>query len=669
MSSNLANALRILAIDAVQQARSGHPGMPMGMADIMTVLWRHWLKHNPANAGWPDRDRFVLSNGHGSMLLYAALHLSGYDLSIDDLRNFRQLYSPTPGHPEVGVTAGVEATTGPLGQGFANAIGMAIAEQKLAAQYNHSGYRPVDHHTWVFLGDGCLMEGISHEAASLAGALGLGKLIAIYDDNNISIDGAVSPWFQDDTPARFRAYNWHVIEAVNGHDPGAIGQAFTEAKEETSRPTLICAKTIIGYGSPAKQNTAAVHGAALGEAEVAATRAALKWKTEEAFSIPPAIYADWNCKERGEKLESAWQKHWQDYQQHHPGDAATLERAWSNQLPDNFKAHYEAGIKELLNESSPIATREAFNRCLELAGPLLPELIGGSADLTESCCTRWSGCTAITATEPNGNYLHYGVREFAMSAISNGICLHGGLRPYTGTFLVFSDYARNAIRMASLMALPQMFVYTHDSIGLGEDGPTHQPIEQLTHLRTTPGLSVWRPCDVIETAVALQSALSHSSGPSALVLSRQKLKQQQRTLNAITNISRGGYILIKETAPLQLILIATGSEVGLAVEVSELLAPAGVRVVSMPSVDVFMQQADHWQEEVLPKEISCRLAIEAGHPDCWYRLVGLDGDIIGINTFGDSAPANDLAEAFGLTPDKVTLRAKQLLKQHQQKTD
>ncbi len=635
----------------------------MGLADVITTLWRNWLKHNPNNPDWQDRDRFVLSNGHSSMLLYAALHLSGYSLSLDDLRNFRQLSSATPGHPERGQTAGVEVTTGPLGQGFANAVGMAIAEKKLAAHYNRPGFPIVDHRTWVILGDGCLMEGISHEAASLASVLQLGKLIAIYDDNGISIDGEVSAWMQDDTPERFRAYGWQVIDSVDGHDPEAFSEAISKAVKEQNKPSLICTRTIIGFGSPNKQGQAAVHGAALGEEEVAATRKALGWE-QEPFCIEDSIYAQWDCKEKGSKLEAAWYRLWQDYRREYPKLARNLQRQWSSELPDNFVADYQQCLLDQLEKKPTLATRAASKVCLETAGALLPELIGGAADLTDSCCTRWSGCTTITADSPDGNYLHYGVREFAMSAVANGIAAHGGLRPYTGTFLVFSDYARNAVRMAALMKLPQIFVYTHDSIGLGEDGPTHQPIEQLTHLRSTPELTVWRPCDALETAVAWRSALVDRSGPSALVLSRQKLPSQMHDRDSFEKIARGGYILVRETDELQLILIATGSEVELAVKAHALLAHKGVRVVSLPSVEVFAQQDEQWREQVLPSEVRLRLAIEAAHPDYWYRWVGFEGAVMGIDRFGESAPGQDVAAAFGFTPDRVASRALALLKGH-----
>lgn len=658
--SNLANAIRVLTIDAVARANSGHLGAPMGMADIMTVFWRDFFKHNPANPIWPDRDRFVLSNGHGSMLLYSALHLSGYALDLTSLRNFRQFGSATPGHPEVDMTPGVEATTGPLGQGFANAVGMAIAEQALAARYNRPDLPIVDHRTWVFLGDGCLMEGVSHEAASLAGVLQLGKLTAIYDNNNVSIDGRVDPWLNDNTPERFRAYGWHVIDQVDGHNPEAIAEAIAEAKKEPGKPSLICAQTIIGFGSPDKQGNASMHGAGLGKEEAINTKQALNWP-HEAFDIPQEVYAGWDCQAKGEAFEGHWQTLWQNYQQKYPRYAEELAEAWDHKLPQDFTVRYQRFISETLQDAPVVATRAASKLCLDVIGPLLPNLLGGSADLTDSCCVKWSGCTTMTPTSRDGNYLHYGVREFAMTAIGNGIGLHGGLRPYTSTFLTFSDYARNAVRMSALMKVPHVLVYTHDSIGVGEDGPTHQPIEHLTCLRTTPELSVWRPCDLAETAVAWQMALTKTSGPTALVLSRQKLTPQKHT--DITDIEKGGYVLVKEAGKLQLILIATGSEVSLAVEAASLLAreKIGVRVVSMPSVDLFEQQDDSWQKAVLPPQVRCRLVIEAGHPDYWYKFAGLDGEVLGIDRFGASAPGDELMMIFGFTPETVVTRAKKLL--------
>lgn len=662
-TSDMANAIRALSIDAVQQANSGHPGAPMGMADIMAALWCSWLKHNPADPNWLDRDRFVLSNGHGSMLLYAALHLSGYALPLDEIRAFRQYGSATPGHPEVDITPGVEATTGPLGQGFANAVGMALAEKILAAHYNRPDFPIIDHRTWVFLGDGCLMEGISHEAASLAGVLQLGKLIAVYDDNQISIDGSVSGWLKDDTAARFKAYGWHVIPKVDGHDSAAIHQAFSDAKKITVKPVFICMQTTIGFGSPAKQGTAAAHGAALGEDEVQATRKNIGWQNP-AFDIPEPIYKAWDCKAKGAEKQAKWQQLWDRYEQQHPESATTLKRALAGDWPVQLEQQYASFIDQLLADPPTLASRAASRNCLQLLGTNLPELVSGSADLTESCCTSWPGCSPISATKADGNYLHYGVREFAMTAIANGLALHGGLRPCTGTFLTFSDYARNAVRMAAVMHIPQVLIYTHDSIGLGEDGPTHQPIEQLTHLRTTPNLSVWRPCDAVETAIAWRSALRRKDGPTALILSRQKLSPQVQNRETCEAAEKGGYILLAETTTLQIILIATGSEVNLAVQGAALLRQQniGVRVVSMPSVDVFCAQPDTWQTHVLPTKMRCRLAIEAAHPDYWRKFVGLDGDVLGINHFGASAPATDLFSEFGFVASNVATRAKALLK-------
>lgn len=649
-------------MDAVQKANSGHPGAPMGMADIMVVLWCDWLKHNPSDPNWLDRDRFVLSNGHGSMLLYAALHLSGYTLSLDEIRNFRQHQSATPGHPEI-ETPGVEVTTGPLGQGFASAVGMALAEKILAGRYNKPDFPIVDHHTWVFLGDGCLMEGISHEAASLASNLQLGKLIAIYDDNRISIDGEVSNWFKDDTAARFRAYGWHVLPKVDGHDPKAIHKAFTEAKKTADKPVLICMQTLIGFGSPNKQGTASVHGSALGEDEVQAVREELGWQ-HPAFDIPESIYTDWDCRAKGARQQAKWQQLWSDYEQKHPRQAGEFKRALAGDWPDSLTQKYNDFIDQLVKGMPALASRAASRKCLEVLGANLPELTGGAADLSESCCTSWTGCRPVSSDAIDGNYLHYGVREFAMTAVANGLALHGGLRPYTGTFLTFSDYARNAVRMAALMHIPQVLVYTHDSIGLGEDGPTHQPVEQLTHLRTTPNLSVWRPCDAVETAVAWRFALHRQNGPTALVLSRQKLDAQVKSSETCRAIEKGGYILVSEIADLQIILIATGSEVALAVQTAALLEQEsiGIRVVSMPSADVFCAQSDAWQQKVLPAEIRHRLAIEAAHPDYWRKFVGLEGDVLGINHFGASAPASDLFFHFGFSPENLVARAKALLK-------
>jgi len=655
-------------MDAVQKAASGHPGAPMGMADIAEVLWRTWLRHNPVNPSWFNRDRFVLSNGHGSMLLYAVLHLCGYDLGLDDLRKFRQLHSRTPGHPEYDLACGIETTTGPLGQGLANAVGMALAEKILAKRYNHPGLELIDHRTWVFAGDGCLMEGISHEAASLAGTLQLGKLILVYDDNGISIDGESHRWFTDDTAARFRAYRWHVIEDIDGHDSAMIDTALAEAVRTTDRPTLICARTTIGYGSPGKQGTAAAHGSPLGDAEIAATRKALDWNCEP-FRIPPALYAEWDCRQRGAALEEQWRERWQAYRRKYPHDATELQRILDGKLPADIDEACAALQARLHAEAPDIASRQASKLCLDALAPLLPELIGGSADLSDSNKTLWSGCKPVSATHPEGNYLHYGVREFAMTAIANGVSLHGGLRPYTGTFLVFSDYARNAVRLAALMGLPQILIYSHDSIGLGEDGPTHQPIEHLASLRTIPGLSIWRPCDALETAVAWQAALKRQDGPTALVLSRQPLKAQQRSEETCGKISRGGYILAREQGPLKLILLASGSEVQLAVEAATQLARdgVGVRVVSMPSCDRFDAQDAVFREQVLPCATRCRLAVEAGHPGFWRRYVGLDGDVVGIERYGASAPADVLMKEYGFSVENVAAHCRALLAHHEKR--
>ena len=658
-----ANAIRFLAIDAVQQANSGHPGAPMGLADVMAVLWRDWIKHNPTDPLWQNRDRFVLSNGHGSMLLYAALHLSGYALPIEEIRHFRQLHSKTPGHPEVGMTPGVEVTTGPLGQGFAMAVGMAMAEKILAAHFNVPDLPVIDHHTWVLLGDGCLMEGISHEAASLAGVHQLGKLIAIYDDNGISIDGKVDAWLKDDTPMRFCAYGWHVIPVVDGHDPSAVEAALAEAKQVTDRPSLICAQTHIGFGSPNKQDQAAAHGAALGEEEVVATRLKLGWQ-HAPFVIPEHIYEAWDCRASGDAHQQVWQGLWSTYSAAKPELAEELQRRWAGDLPEALGAEYQSFTTKLLDDAQAIASRGASKNCLNVIAPRMPELFGGSADLSDSCSTKWSGAAALTPEASDANYIYYGVREFAMTAIANGICLHGGLRPYTGTFLTFSDYARNAVRMAALMQLPQILIYTHDSILLGEDGPTHQPIEHLSHLRSTPGLSVWRPADAVETAVAWQAALERRTGPIALVLSRQKLAAQAHNQAQLEEIRKGGYILVQEAHPLQIILISSGSEVDLAVQAAAVLSAKqiGVRVVSMPSADTFETQRADWQEAVLPAAQRCRLAIEAAHPDYWRKWVGLDGAVLGISGFGASAPMDDLTKMYNLLPARVVAIAQKLLK-------
>lgn len=654
---DLANAIRALSMDAVQQANSGHPGAPMGMADIAEVLWNDYLKHNPNNPKWPDRDRFVMSNGHGSMLVYSLLHLSGYDLPIDQLKNFRQLHSKTPGHPEYGYAPGVETTTGPLGQGITNAVGMAIAEKVLAAQFNRGKHNIVDHKTYAFLGDGCLMEGISHEACSLAGTLGLGKLIAFYDDNGISIDGDVNGWFTDDTVKRFEAYGWQVIPRVNGHDPDEIKVAIETAHGETERPTLICCKTIIGFGSPNKQGKESCHGAALGEDEVSLTRKKLGWE-HPAFEIPENIYHNWDAKLRGTEQENDWLNRFQAFAEAHPELATEFERrVIKGDLPANFSAKADAYIRECQEKMEKVASRKASQNCLNAYGPLLPEILGGSADLAGSNLTLWSDSKTISARDPGGNYLYYGVREFGMSAIMNGIALHGGFINYGATFLVFMEYARNAVRMSSLMGIQSIFVYTHDSIGLGEDGPTHQPIEQLTALRATPNLHTWRPCDATESAVCWKSAIERRDGPSALVFSRQGLSPMARTEEQVNNIRKGAYILSDCDGTPELILIATGSEVGLAMEAAQKMCDKKVRVVSMPCAEIFSTQDAGYQQSVLPLEVTARIAIEASHADFWYKFVGLDGRIIGMNSFGESAPGNVLMEHFGFTVDNIVATA------------
>ena len=658
----LANAIRALSMDAVQQAKSGHPGAPMGMADIAEVLWRDYLKHNPTNPNWADRDRFVLSNGHGSMLIYSLLHLSGYQLSIDDLKQFRQLHSKTPGHPEYGYAPGVETTTGPLGQGITNAVGMALAEKALAAQFNQPGFDIVDHFTYVFLGDGCLMEGISHEACSLAGTLGLGKLIAFWDDNGISIDGHVEGWFTDNTPARFEAYGWHVVPNVDGHDPEAVKAAIEQARAVTDKPTLICCKTVIGYGSPNKGGSHDCHGAPLGDAEIAAARAFLQWP-HAPFDIPADIYADWDAKTTGQQAEAKWQQLFASYQAAHPALAAEFLRRSSGALPANWAEQSQAYIAKLQANPATIATRKASQNALNNFGPLLPEFMGGSADLAGSNLTIWSGSKPLTAKDASGNYVYYGVREFGMSAMMNGIALHGGFVPYGATFLMFMEYARNAVRMAALMKQRVIFVYTHDSIGLGEDGPTHQPVEQLASLRVTPNLMNWRPCDQVESAVAWQQAIERTEGPSSLIFTRQNLVQQTRNTEQLDAIKRGGYVLLDSADTPELIFIATGSEVELAMQAAKQLQADGkaVRVVSMPSTDVFEQQDAAYREAVLPKAVTKRVAVEAGITDTWYKYVGLNGAIIGMNSFGESAPAEQLFAHFGITTEKVLEAAQQLL--------
>ena len=659
---HLANAIRALSMDGVQQANSGHPGAPMGMADIAEVLWRSHLNHNPKNPQWADRDRFVLSNGHGSMLIYSLLHLSGYDLSINDLKNFRQLHSKTPGHPEYGYAPGVETTTGPLGQGITNAVGMALAEKALAAQFNKEGHDIVDHFTYVFMGDGCMMEGISHEACSLAGTLGLGKLVAFWDDNGISIDGDVDGWFSDDTPKRFEAYGWHVIPAVDGHDADAINAAIEAAKAETSRPTLICCKTIIGFGSPNKAGSHDCHGAPLGADEIKAARDFLGWNYAP-FEIPADIYTQWDAKEAGSAKEVAWDQKFAAYEAAYPELAAEFKRRVAGELPANWEEVSNAVIADLQANPANIASRKASQNALEAFGKVLPEFMGGSADLAPSNLTMWSGSKSLTAEDASGNYIHYGVREFGMTAIINGIALHGGFVPYGATFLMFMEYARNAMRMAALMKVQNIQVYTHDSIGLGEDGPTHQPVEQIASLRLTPNMSTWRPCDQVESAVAWKLAIERKDAPSALIFSRQNLAQQPRTAEQVADIAKGGYILKDSAGKPELILIATGSEVELAVNAAAELEKEGkaVRVVSMPSTDIFDKQDAAYREAVLPADVTARVAIEAGIADFWYKYVGLNGRIVGMTTFGESAPAGELFKQFGFTTENVVAKAKELL--------
>lgn len=648
---DLANAIRFLAIDAVQAANSGHPGMPMGMADIAEVLWNDYLSHNPANPGWFNRDRFVLSNGHGSMLQYALLHLSGYDLSIDDLKNFRQLDSRTPGHPENFMTPGVETTTGPLGQGFANAVGMALAEKLLAQRFNRPEHAIVDHRTWVFMGDGCLMEGISHEAASLAGTWGLHKLVAFWDDNKISIDGNTDGWFTDDTPARFEAYGWNVVRDIDGHDADAIKRGIDQALLCVDKPTLICCRTTIGHGSPNKAGSESSHGAPLGHDEIAATRGALEWE-HEAFHIAPAIYDGWRVGQVGQFREDQWNEAFDKYAARFPAEAAELIRRSHAELPDGFAAAADAYIAKLQADGPVVASRKASQMAIEAFAPHLPELIGGSADLAGSNLTLWSGSKSVTTDDRDANYIYYGVREFAMTAISNGLTLHGGFIPYDATFLVFSDYARNAVRMSALMGARAIHVYTHDSIGLGEDGPTHQPVEHLASLRYIPNNDVWRPCDAVESAVSWKAAIERADGPSCLVFSRQNLDHQPRNKAQVADIARGGYVLRDGGANPDVILIATGSEVGLAMKAAAQLGD-NVRVVSMPSTDVFERQDAAYRESVLPKACRKRVAIEAGVSGFWGKYVGLDGAVIGIDTFGASAPADKLFPHFGFTVERV----------------
>lgn len=647
----LANAIRALSMDAVQKANSGHPGMPLGMADIAQVLWADFLNHNPANPSWFDRDRFVVSNGHGSMLLYSLLHLTGYGLDMEEIKNFRQLHAKTPGHPEYGDTPGVETTTGPLGQGLANAVGMAIAEQILAARFNRPEHTVVDHYTYTFLGDGCLMEGISHEACSLAGTLRLSKLIAFWDDNGVSIDGAVAGWFTDDTPARFESYGWQVIRNVDGHDPDSVHRAIQSARSDDGRPSLICCKTVIGWGSPNKQGSESAHGAALGEKEVALVRETIGWG-HAPFFIPDEIYASWDATARGASLEAAWSRRFDSYRAAYPQPAQELQRRIDGDLPAEWEGACTAFINKTSAAEKKDATRKSSQACLDAYAAVLPEMIGGSADLTGSNNTKWSGSKVLSANHTDANYIHYGVREFAMSAIMNGIALHGGFIPYGGTFLVFSDYARNAVRMAALMKIKSIFVYTHDSIGLGEDGPTHQPIEQAASLRLIPNISVWRPCDAVESAVAWKCAIERPAGPTALLFSRQSVAHQARSAMQIDNIHKGGYILVDTETEPSVILIATGSEVELAVTAARQF-PGQVRVVSMPSTDVFDAQGNDYKEWVLPASVHRRIAIEAGISDFWRKYVGLAGRIIGMNSFGASAPATDVFEYFGFTVDNV----------------
>jgi len=658
----LANAIRALSMDAVQKANSGHPGAPMGMADIAEVLWRDYLNHNPTNPHWADRDRFVLSNGHGSMLIYSLLHLTGYDLPIGELENFRQLHSKTPGHPEYGYTPGVETTTGPLGQGIANAVGFAIAERTLGAQFNKPGHDIVDHHTYAFLGDGCMMEGISHEACSLAGTMKLGKLTAFYDDNGISIDGHVEGWFTDDTAKRFESYGWHVVRGVDGHNPDSIKAAIEEAHKVTDKPSLLMCKTIIGFGSPNKAGTHDVHGAALGAAEVAATREALGWKYA-AFEIPQDIYAQWDAKEAGKAKEAAWDAKFDAYAKAHPELAKEFKRRIKGELPANWETEAQKFIEQLQANPANIASRKASQNALEAFGKVLPEFLGGSAALAPSNLTMWSGSKSI-GDDQAGNYIHYGVREFGMTAITNGIALHGGFLPYSATFLMFVEYARNAVRMAALMKIRNVFVYTHDSIGLGEDGPTHQPVEQIASLRVTPNMSTWRPADQVESAVAWKYAIERNDGPVTLIFSRQNLTQQPRTAEQLANVARGGYVLKDSEGTPDVILIATGSEVGIPVEAADKLAAAGtkVRVVSMPSTDAFDKQDAAYRESVLPKAVTARVAVEAGIADYWFKYVGLNGAIVGMHSFGESAPADLLFKEFGFTVDNVVAQAQSLLK-------
>lgn len=661
-SQLLANAIRMLSVDAIQKANSGHPGAPMGMADIAEVVWRRHLRHNPKNPQWFNRDRYVQSNGHGSMLIYALLHLTGYDLSMDDIRDFRQLHSRTPGHPEYGYTPGVETTTGPLGQGVANAVGMAIAEKALAAEFNKPGFNIVDHHTWLFLGDGCLMEGISHEACGLAGTLKLGNLIAIWDDNGISIDGHVEGWFAEDTAARFRAYGWHVIEGVDGHDPEAVDAAVREAKSVTDKPSLLCCKTIIGFGSPNKANSHDCHGSALGADEVALVRERLQWPYAP-FEIPGEIYAEWDATEKGAQVQQEWDALFADYAKQWPELAAEFTRRMKGDLPAGWAENMQKYVHDLQSHPAALATRQVSQKCLNHFADMLPELMGGSADLSPSNLTRHQKSVDFTGENPAGNYISYGVREFGMSAIMNGLALHGGFIPYGGTFLMFMEYARNALRMAALMKIRSVFVYTHDTIGLGEDGPTHQPVEQLASLRLTPNMETWRGCDQVEVAVAWQQAIERKDGPTSLVLTRQPLAQQPRTAAQLAEIARGGYVLSDCDGQPEMILISAGSEIELVVSAAKALTEEGrkVRVVSLPCTERFDNQDAAYKESVLPKAVRKRLAVEGSIAGFWERYVGLDGKVIGMTSFGESAPANVLFKHFGFTPENVLAQARELL--------
>lgn len=658
---DLTSAVRALAMDAVQKANSGHPGAPMGMAEIAEVLWIHHLRHNPANPNWADRDRFILSNGHGSMLIYALLHLTGYDLSIEDIKQFRQLHSKTPGHPEYGYTPGVETTTGPLGQGITNAVGMALAEKILASEFNRPGFDIVNHYSYTFLGDGCLMEGISHESCSLAGTLGLGKLICFYDDNGISIDGHVEGWFSDDTPKRFEAYGWHVVSDVNGHDPVAIEAAIAEAKQATGKPSIICCKTVIGMGSPNKEGTHAVHGAALGEEEIAASRASIGWNYPP-FEIPKEVYGAWDGRTKGKKIEAEWDQKFNEYTKKYPSESAEFKRRIAGDLPANWREHAEKAITQVNEKAETIASRKASQNAIEDLAPALPELVGGSADLAGSNLTLWSGSKGIS-NETGGNYIYYGVREFGMSAIMNGLSLHGGIIPYGATFLMFSEYARNALRMAALMKIRNLFVFTHDSIGLGEDGPTHQAVEQTATLRYIPNMDVWRPCDSVESTVSWARSIERKDGPSTLIFSRQNLPFQKRNAATIKLIDRGGYILSEASdGKPQAIIIATGSEIGLAMSAQQALAESGisVRVVSMPCTSLFDRQDQAYKDSVLLNGVK-RVAVEAGTADFWCKYVGLEGAVVGMTTFGESAPAGDLFNHFGFTVDNVVKTVKNVI--------